>query len=82
MPRYTILPYDKCCALAEIEATDPSDVLAWVARRKCQRADVLEAGRYRFSVRLSDSGVWSIYQRDEQPGDKGQGDKAGGDVQA
>jgi hypothetical protein len=41
-------------------------VLEFVERRKCREADVLEAGRYRFSARLGDSSVWTIFQRERQ----------------
>jgi hypothetical protein len=68
MPRYTIIPTDRSSESAEIEAVDGAGVLDFVGRLDCQEADVLQDGVYAFSVRLSPSGMWSIFRREDDGG--------------
>lgn len=63
MPRFKILPTDSSYPSAEISALDAGSVLNVVSQLNCHEADVLEDEVYKFSVRLSGSGLWSIYQR-------------------
>lgn len=65
MPRFTILPTDPSYASAEITALDAGAVLNIVGRLECHEADVLQDGKYSFSVRLSQNGLWSIFQREQ-----------------
>lgn len=71
MHRFKILPIDQAYASAEVTALDAGAVLNIVSRLECKEADVLQDDVYAFSVRLSDSGMWSIFQR-EEPGDDGE----------
>lgn len=66
MPRFRIVPSDQSYPSAEISSLDPSAVLHIVERLGCHEARVLSDGQYRFSVDLSDSGVWRIFQREHQ----------------
>jgi hypothetical protein len=63
MPRFTILPTDHTHSSAEIVALDAGAVLNVVGQLRCRDADVLEDGKYAFSLHLGASGMWSIYQR-------------------
>jgi hypothetical protein len=65
MPRFTILSTDQSYSATEITALDAGAVLNIVGRLDCKDADVLADGRYSFSVRLNDCGMWSVFQRDD-----------------
>jgi hypothetical protein len=64
VPSFTIIPVDQSRSPTEIAALDGGAVLNVVSQIGCEEADVLQDGDYAFSVRLSPSGVWSIFQRD------------------
>lgn len=64
MHRFTIVPTDSSYSSAEISARDAGGVLTIVSQLQCGEADIFEDDRYKFSVRLSDSGMWSIFKRD------------------
>jgi hypothetical protein len=64
MPRFTIVPNNETCSPTEIIAPDAGNVLNLVSRLRYRDADVLRDGLYAFSVRLSDGGMWSIFQRE------------------
>jgi hypothetical protein len=63
MSRFTIIPTGRSSS-SDIIAQDPRAVLGLVRQIDCTDADILEDGRYTFSVRLSDTGLWSIFQRE------------------
>ena len=71
MPRFTVIPSDRPNFSAEITALDGGAVLNVVGQLACEEADILQDGRYAFSVRLSSSGMWTIFQRpiDTEPQD-------------
>ena len=62
MPRFTIVPTDNS---PQISASKALSVFHRVSRLKCGEADVLEDGEYAFTVRISRTGFWSIYQRNK-----------------
>jgi hypothetical protein len=68
MKLFRIIPLDHSATPAELIARDASGVLSYVAERQWQGADVLQDENYVFSVRLSDEGFWTVFQRSE--GDK------------
>jgi len=63
MPRFTILPTDQTHSSAEVVALDAGAVLNVVGQLQCRDADVLEDGKYAFSLHRGTSGMWSIFQR-------------------
>lgn len=63
MLRFVIKPADASFPPAEIVAHDAAGVLILVERMGCKAADVERDGAHAFSVRLTDSGLWSISQR-------------------
>lgn len=65
MPRFTIVPTDQRYSSGEVIAEDASAALSIVNQLDCQEADVLEDGNYLFSVRLSETGMWTIFQRED-----------------
>ena len=66
MHSFTIIPIEPANTEREIAAIDASAVLNVVSQLGCGEADVLQDGSYSFSVRLSESGMWSIFQRDRE----------------
>ncbi len=68
MDQYTIRPADQAEPPFDFEANDPSRVLSVVQRIKCHEANVEKNGHYAFSLRLSDSGVWRIFERRDDTG--------------
>ncbi len=68
MPKFKILPADQSYSSAEITAADAAAVLGVVGQLNCRDADVLQDDVYSFSLRLNESGMWSIYQRNHDAG--------------
>lgn len=66
MPRFTVVPADPHFASAEIVAQDAGPALHVISQTKCGEADILEDGRYAFSLRLGTSGVWCLFRRDDE----------------
>jgi hypothetical protein len=67
MPRFKILATDHSYS-TEIIADKAAAIFTTVDRLECKEADVLIDGAYSFSVRLEQSGFWSIFQRDHARG--------------
>lgn len=63
MRRFHIRPSDPTFPMAEFIVSDEAAVLHMVQRLDCKEADVLRDDDYCFSVRLSDNGLWTIFQR-------------------
>ncbi|HKX78897.1 MAG TPA: hypothetical protein VJM34_10305 [Novosphingobium sp.] len=64
MPRFKILSSDDSYSSAEVIALNASASLNIVRELGCAEADVLQDDRYCFSIRLSEEGLWTIFQRD------------------
>jgi hypothetical protein len=64
MPRFQIYPTDRSFS-TELVAPNAADVLRIVHRLRLEEAEVDCDGLYSFSVRLSDDGLWCIFQRDQ-----------------
>lgn len=64
IPRYTIQLTDKPRSCVHMIAADTAAVLHMMSRLHLIDADVLEDGKYVFSVCASDGGFWTIVQRD------------------
>jgi predicted P-loop ATPase/GTPase len=65
MPLFKVILNDRSFASAEIDAPDAARVFSIVQNLDCKEADVLHEGAYAFSIRLSDNGLWYIFQRGE-----------------
>ena len=65
MLNFTIVPASHDCEIIEITALCEAAVLNAAQRLGCQQSDVFEGGRYRYSLRLTETGGWSIFQREE-----------------
>jgi hypothetical protein len=65
LPRFKIIPTDQSFSSAEIVALDAAAVLNIVGQLDCGAADVLQDGKYTFSVRLSRNGLWTIFRYDD-----------------
>lgn len=65
MPLFTVIPSDQSFASAEIVAPDAARVFSIVQNLDCKEADIMREGAYAFSIRLSDNGLWQIFQRGE-----------------
>lgn len=63
MPRFHIIPADDAFPRGDLIAQDAASVLYLVERLGFQAADVEQDGAHAFSVRLADSGLWSISRR-------------------
>jgi hypothetical protein len=63
MPKFTISPSDQSRSSAELICPNVATVLHTVARLECGQADIFEDEKYVFSLQLSSSGLWQIYQR-------------------
>lgn len=63
MHRFLILAADDSFRSSEIIAPDAGSALHAVDRLDVREADILEDGRYLFSVYLNANGVWCIFQR-------------------
>jgi len=64
VPHFTILRTDRS-ARTELTAVTADSVLHTINRLHYAEADVFRDGSYAFSVQVGESGVWTIYQRDE-----------------
>jgi hypothetical protein len=64
MHRFLILAADDSYQSTEIIAPDAGSALHAVDRLNVREADVLQDGRYLFSLYLNGKGVWCIFQRD------------------
>lgn len=65
MPLFKIRPTDPSHTSAEVITRDAADILAIVQRLDCRAADIYRDGVYAYSIRLDDSGLWCICQRDQ-----------------
>ncbi|HEX8057013.1 MAG TPA: hypothetical protein VF481_10145 [Novosphingobium sp.] len=65
MPLYKVFPTDPSLGSAEVEASSTERILGIVQGLECHEADVFLEDRYAFSIRLEQSGIWSIFQRGE-----------------
>lgn len=63
MSNFRIYPTDPSHPPMESRSADPANVLSLIQRTRCGEADVHKDDAYSFSVRLAESGVWSIFQR-------------------
>jgi hypothetical protein len=64
MPSFRVLPVDRSFPSVDFTAKDGREIFSLVDRLACREADVLVDGSYSFSVRMNNSGMWSIFQRD------------------
>lgn len=65
MLNFAIVPASPDCEIIEITALCEVAVLHAAQRLGCQESDVFEGGGYRYSLRLTETGGWLIFQRDE-----------------
>jgi len=63
MPQFTIKPRNASLAAADIITDDARDVISLIKKTDFRDVDVLNDGRYAFSVRCQGTGVWLISQR-------------------
>ena len=63
MHNFTIVPASMNAEIIEITTFDESAVLTAAQRLGCQDAAVFEGGIYRYSLRLTSAGGWSIFQQ-------------------
>lgn len=63
MFRFRIVPADSTDHPRDFIAPDPSDILHFIQRMACKEVDIERAGRYLFSVRQDDNGLWCIFRQ-------------------
>src|SRR3982750_3557237 len=63
MQTYTVIPTTGLHEPAEVTAIDAGSVLGVVGRVGFEEADVLQLGKYLFSLSIDSHGVWKVFDR-------------------